>query len=141
MIIGIGVDIAEVHRYEFDDLKLERFARKVFTDAEVAHAKRYRYPAERLAGAYAAKETTRKAFGHAIPWRQVGVRHQRSGRPFIELTGRAEQLLSARGVRRMHLTITHSRSDAVAIVILEADDPAGGVMSAPLTSAGEAAAR
>jgi len=64
MIIGIGVDVAEVHRYEFDDLKLERFARKVFTEAEVAHAKRYRYPAERLAGAYAAKEATRKAFTH-----------------------------------------------------------------------------
>lgn len=140
MIIGIGVDIAEVNRYEFDELKLERFARKVFTEAEVAHAKRYRYPAERLAGAYAAKEATRKAFGHAIPWRLVGVRHHRSGRPYIELLGKAEQLLSARGVHRMHLTITHSRNDAVAIVILEADDPAGGIVSSPL-SAGEAAAR
>jgi holo-[acyl-carrier protein] synthase len=140
MIIGIGVDIAEVNRYEFDEPKLERFARKVFTEAEVAHARRYRYPAERLAGAYAAKEATRKAFGHAIPWRLVGVRHHRSGRPYIELLGKAEQLLSARGVHRMHLTITHSRNDAVAIVILEADDPAGGVVSAPLP-AGEAAAR
>jgi len=140
MIIGIGVDIAEVERYEFDDLKLERFARKVFTEAEMAHAKRYRYPAERLAGAYAAKEATRKAFGHAIPWRQVGVRHHRSGRPYIELIGKAEHLLSARGVHRIHLTITHSRRDAVAIVILEADDPAAGVISLPVQS-GEAAAR
>jgi len=140
MIIGIGVDIAEVERYEFDDLKLERFARKVFTEAEIAHAKRYRYPAERLAGAYAAKEATRKAFGHAIPWRLVGVRHHRSGRPYIELTGKAEHLLSARGVHRIHLTITHSRRDAVAIVVLEADDPAAGVISAPL-AADEAAAR
>src|SRR5579864_3287338 len=140
MIIGIGVDIAEVDRYQFDDLKLERFARKVFTEAEVAHAKRYRYPAERLAGAYAAKEATRKAFGHAIPWRSVGVRHHRGGRPYIELIGKAEQLLSARGVHRIHLTITHSRKDAVAIVILEAYDPAGGIISSPF-GAGEAAAR
>ena len=140
MIIGIGVDIAEVDRYEFDDIKMERFARKVFTEAEVAHAKRYRYPAERLAGAYAAKEATRKAFGHAIPWRLVGVRHHRGGRPYIELIGRAEQLLSARGVHRMHLTITHSRRDAVAIVILEGDDPAGGVLSSGLPGS-EAAAK
>ena len=138
MIIGIGVDIAEVDRYRFDELKLERFGRKVFTDWEMAHAKRYRYPAERLAGAYAAKEATRKAFGHAIPWRLVGVRHVRGGRPYIELLGKAEQLLSSRGVRRMHLTITHSRKDAVAIVVLEADDPAGGIMSSPF-AAGEAA--
>ena len=140
MIIGIGIDIAQVKRYQFDEITMERFARKVFTDAEMAHAKRYRYPAERLAGAYAAKEATRKAFGHAIPWRLVGVRHQRSGRPFIELLGKAEQLLSVRGVRRMHLSITHSREDAVAVVVLEADDPAGGVMAAPLP-ADEVAAR
>ncbi len=140
MIIGIGVDIAEVDRYQFDEQKMERFARKVFTEAEMAHAKRYRYPAERLAGAYAAKEATRKAFGHAIPWRLVGVRHHRSGRPYIELIGKAELLLSERGVHRIHLTITHSRKDAVAIVILEADDPADGVVSLPM-QAGEAAAR
>jgi phosphopantetheine--protein transferase-like protein len=140
MIIGIGVDIAEVDRYKFDDLKLQRFAKKVFTEAEMHHAMRYRYPAERLAGAYAAKEATRKAFGHAIPWRLVGVRHHRSGRPYIELLGKADLLLSARGVTRMHLTITHSRKDAVAIVILEGDDTADGLMSAGLP-AGEAAAR
>src|SRR5579863_3023809 len=140
MIIGIGVDIAEVNRYRFDDAKLARFAKKVFTEAEIAHAMRYRYPAERLAGAYAAKEATRKAFGHAIPWRLVGVRHHRSGRPYIELLGKAEQLLQLRGVRRMHLTITHSRRDAVAIVILEADDPAGGVLSSGLHGS-EAAAK
>jgi holo-[acyl-carrier protein] synthase len=124
MIIGIGVDIAEVDRYRFDDAKLARFAKKVFTEAEMQHAMRYRYPAERLAGAYAAKEATRKAFGHAIPWRLVGVRHHRSGRPYIELQGKAEQLLLLRGVSRMHLTITHSRKDAVAIVVLEADETA-----------------
>ena len=140
MIIGIGIDIAQVRRYEFDEITMERFARKVFTEAEMAHARRYRYPAERLAGAYAAKEATRKAFGHAIPWRLVGVRHHRTGRPFIELLGKAEQLLGARGVHRMHLSITHSRDDAVAVVVLEGDDPAGGVMAAPLP-ADEVAAR
>jgi len=139
MIIGIGVDIAEVDRYKFDEAKLQRFAIKVFTEAEMAHAKRYRYPAERLAGAYAAKEATRKAFGHAIPWRLIGVRHQRGGRPYIELLGKAEHLLTLRGVQRIHLSITHSRKDAVAIVILEADDAAGGLMSSSSFAPGEAA--
>jgi len=40
----------------------------------------------------------------------------------------------------MHLSITHSRGDAVAVVILEADDPAGGVMASPVLS-DEVAAR
>jgi holo-[acyl-carrier protein] synthase len=132
MIIGLGTDIAEVDRFRFDDAQLQKFAAKVFTEEEIAHARRHRKTMhERLAGAFAAKEATRKAFGHAIPWRQVGVRHERSGKPFVELSGRAAQLIPARGVRRMHLTISHSKQAAVATVILESDDPAGGVISLP----------
>jgi holo-[acyl-carrier protein] synthase len=127
VIIGLGTDVAEVDRFRFAPAQLEKFSTKVFTAEEIAHARKHRYPHERLAGAFAAKEATRKAFGHAIPWRHVGVRHERSGKPFIELTGRAAGLIAARGVRRMHLTISHSRQNAVATVILEADDPAAGM--------------
>jgi len=121
MIVGLGTDIAEVERFKFAPAKLRRFAQKVFTPEEMAHATRHRHSAERLAGAFAAKEATRKAFGHAIPWRLVGVRHEPSGKPYVELSGRAERLPAMRGVSRMHLTISHSRTNAVATVILEAD--------------------
>ena len=75
--------------------------------------------AERLAGFFAAKEATRKAFGHAIPWRCVGVAHERSGKPTIELRDLAEPLMRRRGVRAIHLTITHTATAAAALVILE----------------------
>ena len=127
MIIGIGIDVAEVARYAFDETKLARFAKKVFTEAEMAHALKHRHFAERLAGAFAAKEATRKAFGHAIPWRSMGVRHERSGKPYIELTGRSSTLPALRGVRGMHLSISHSKTTAVAVLILEGDDPAPAV--------------
>ena len=122
MIIGIGIDVAEVARYAFDETKLARFAKKVFTEAEMAHAMKHRHYAERLAGAFAAKEATRKAFGHAIPWRAMGVRHERSGKPYMELTGRASTLPALRGVREMHLSITHTKTTAVAVLILEGED-------------------
>lgn len=122
MIIGLGMDVAEVERFKFAPEKLKRFAAKVFTPEEIEHAMRHRHFAERLAGAFAAKEATRKAFGHAIPWRSVGVRHERSGKPYVALSGRAERLPALRGVSRMHLTISHSRHNAVATVILEADE-------------------
>ena len=77
MIVGIGIDLAEVARYRFDEAERARFARKVYTEEEMAYAMRKRHWAERLAGFYAAKEATRKAFGHAIPWRAVGVSHER----------------------------------------------------------------
>jgi holo-[acyl-carrier protein] synthase len=121
VIIGIGIDVAEVSRYAFDETKLARFAKKVFTEAEMAHALKHRHFAERLAGAFAAKEATRKAFGHAIPWRSMGVRHERSGKPYMELTGRSSTLPALCGVRGMHLSITHTKTTAVAVLILEGD--------------------
>jgi holo-[acyl-carrier protein] synthase len=118
-IIGIGMDLAEVDRYRFDDRKLEWFARKIYTEEEMAYAMRKRNWAERLAGFFAAKEATRKAFGHAIPWRFVGVSHERSGKPIIRLYGTAQALIQRRGVSAIHLTITHTESMAAAVVVLE----------------------
>ncbi|MGZ3496660.1 MAG: holo-ACP synthase [Vulcanimicrobiaceae bacterium] len=119
MIIGMGLDLAEVARYEFDDAAFEWFARKIYTEEEVAYALRKRNRAERFAGFFAAKEATRKAFGHAIPWRQIGVSHERSGKPIIRLFGQASELVERRGVTSIHLTITHTHATAAAVVILE----------------------
>jgi holo-[acyl-carrier protein] synthase len=119
MILGIGIDLAEVERYRFGPRELEWFARKVYTEEEMRYAMRKRHWAERLAGFYAAKEATRKAFGHAIPWRWIGVEHKPSGAPTIEFFGKAIELPKRRGVTSIHLTITHSAKTAAAVVILE----------------------
>ena len=120
VIVGIGLDLAEVARYAFDERSREWFARKIYTQYEMAYAMRKRNWPERLAGFFAAKEATRKAFGHAIPWRSVGVEHERSGKPGIRLFGDAERLIAGRGIARIHLTITHTQTTASAVVILEA---------------------
>jgi holo-[acyl-carrier protein] synthase len=119
MIVGIGIDLAEIARYRFDERALAWFARRVYTEEEMAYALRKRDPAQRLAGFFAAKEATRKAFGHAIPWREVGVSHDAAGKPVIRLFGAARELPAARGVTAMHLTITHQGNSAIAAVILE----------------------
>jgi holo-[acyl-carrier protein] synthase len=119
MIVGIGIDLAEVARYQFDEPTRARFARKVYTEEEMAYAMRKRLWAERLAGFFAAKEATRKAFGHAIPWNAVGVSHERSGKPIIRFYRGYQRLIEERGVSAIHLTITHTATTAAAIVILE----------------------
>jgi phosphopantetheine--protein transferase-like protein len=119
MIVGMGIDLAEVERYAFGEAERARFARKVYTEEEMAYAMRKRNWPERLAGFFAAKEATRKAFGHAIPWNAVGVSHERSGKPIIRFYRGYEKLLAQRGVREIHLTITHTATTAAAVVILE----------------------
>jgi holo-[acyl-carrier protein] synthase len=118
-IVGIGMDLAEVARYRFGQEQLAWFSRKVYTEEEMAYAMRKRNRAERLAGFFAAKEATRKAFGHAIPWRSVGVSHERSGKPIIRLFGNAAALIERRGITAIHLTITHTALIAAAVVVLE----------------------
>lgn len=121
MIVGIGTDLAEVARYRFDEAALARFARKVYTDEEMRYAMRKRNWPERLAGFFAAKEAARKAFGHAIPWRSVGVTHERSGKPALLFLGTYADLPRRREVDRMHLSITHTATMACAVVVLERD--------------------
>jgi holo-[acyl-carrier protein] synthase len=120
MIVGIGIDLAEVARYQFNEQKLAWFARKVYTEEEMRYALSKRLWAERLAGFYAAKEATRKAFGFAIPWRDVGVSHEGSGKPVLRFFGTSADLPQRFGVTRSHVTITHTASMAAAFVILEA---------------------
>ncbi len=119
MIVGVGIDTADVARYRFGAAELAWFARKVYTEHEMSYAMRKRNWHERLAGFFAAKEATRKAFGHAIPWRWVGVTHERSGKPAIELREAAGRLMVARSVRTIHLSITHTSGTAAAMVVLE----------------------
>jgi holo-[acyl-carrier protein] synthase len=119
MIVGIGIDLAEVERYRFDAARLEWFARKIYTDEEMAYALRKRNWPERLAGFFAAKEAARKAFGFGIPWRQVGVSHAPGGKPILRFHGRASDLPERARIDAIHLTITHTAATAAAVVILE----------------------
>ncbi len=119
MIVGLGLDLAEVERYHFDESALAWFRRKIYTEEEYAYAMRKRTWPERLAGFFAAKEATRKAFGHAIPWRLVGVSHEGSGKPIMRLYEQAADLIAARSISAIHLTITHTSTTAAAVVILE----------------------
>lgn len=119
MILGVGIDLAEVDRYRFDERRLEWFARRIYTPYEVEYAYRKRLPEERLAGFFAAKEAARKAFGFWIPWREAGVVHLRSGKPTLEFTGTSASLMERWGARSLHLAITHTKGNACAVVVLE----------------------
>jgi holo-[acyl-carrier protein] synthase len=124
VILGIGVDLVHVPRIRrLLERWQERFLDRVFTPEEVAYARRRRDPAEHLAARFAAKEATLKALGTGlamgIRWREMEVRRARGERPRIALSGRIAELGAARGVRTLHVSLTHDGEYAVAQVLAE----------------------
>ena len=79
-------------------------------------------PTEALAVRFAAKEATMKALGvglGSIDFHDVEVVHASTGRPFLNVQGRADALASAAGVALFHVSLTHTETTAQAIVLAE----------------------
>jgi|WP_321511540.1 holo-[acyl-carrier protein] synthase len=130
MIIGIGNDLCNIERIEQTLEKFgERFENRVFTETEIALARRRRRTAETYAKRFAAKEACAKALGTGVPrrgvhWKHLGVVNLPTGKPTLALTGGAAKRLEAMMPEGheavIHLTITDDHPWAEAQVIIEA---------------------
>lgn len=124
MIIGIGLDLVEVARIEETTRRFGRRAlARLFTPAEVARCAAARCPAESYAARFAAKEAVFKAlgtgWGRGPAWTDAEVVSGAGGRPELRLTGRLAAEAEARGIARLHLTLTHTGGMAAAVVVCE----------------------
>src|SRR5512135_1865142 len=122
MIVGVGVDIIDVQRIQaaLDHPRTgERFRVRVFTDGEIAYCLRRRHAAESFAARFAAKEAMMKALGRAYGWREIEV-VRGTGAPTLRLYGRAQERAEALGLQRVHLSLSHTATLAIAYVIAEA---------------------
>ena len=130
MIIGLGLDMADIRRIERTiDRFGDRFKQRVFTPVEIAKAERRRRSAETYAKRFAAKEACAKALGTGVPrrgvhWKHMGVVNLPTGRPTFDLTGgakaRLEEMLPEGHEANIQLTITDDYPYAQAMVIIEA---------------------
>lgn len=124
MIVGMGVDIAEVERVRAAvERRGEAFLRRVYTPAERDYCERFKNKYERYAGRFAAKEAAMKALGtgwrRGVKWTDFEVVREPGGRPSIALHGEARGIAEKLGVRHIALSITHTESEALAQVIFE----------------------
>jgi holo-[acyl-carrier protein] synthase len=124
MVLGLGTDLIETKRVqESIDRFGERFLQRVFTEGEIAYCRRKKNAGESFAARFAAKEAGAKALGTGISrgvnWKELEVRREVSGKPTLHLSGRAAELAEAMGVRRLQLSLTHSRELAMAVVVAE----------------------
>jgi holo-[acyl-carrier protein] synthase len=124
MIVGTGIDIAEVSRIRQSIERFgDRFLQRVFTDGEIRYCDSKANRFERYAARFAAKEAAMKALGtgwnHGIRWRDCEVVRMPGGRPTIAFHGKAAQFAAKLGMKNAALSITHTAEQALAQVILE----------------------
>ena len=124
MIVGMGIDVAEVERIRaVIESQKERFLHRVYTDKEIAYCEQFKNKFERYAARFAAKEAAMKALGtgwsRGVRWRDVEVVRERGGRPGLSLKGEAKKIADALGVKHIALSITHTADQAIAHVIFE----------------------
>jgi len=124
MVLGLGTDLIETRRVqESIDRFGERFVERIFTAGEIAYCTRKKNAAESFAARFAAKEAGAKALGtgisRGVSWKEFEVKREASGRPSLHLSGRAQELAEAMGVKRIQLSLTHTRDLAMAVVVAE----------------------
>ncbi|MGA9389238.1 MAG: holo-[acyl-carrier-protein] synthase [Candidatus Sulfotelmatobacter sp.] len=124
MIVGTGIDIAEVPRIRRSIERFGgRFLLRVFTAGEIEYCDSKANRAERYAARFAAKEAAMKALGtgwnHGVAWRDCEVVRLPGGRPSISFHGKAAELAAKLGIRNAALSISHTAEQAIAQVILE----------------------
>jgi holo-[acyl-carrier protein] synthase len=124
MIIGTGVDLAEVARIR---ASIERFGthftHRIYTPAEIAYVERKANRFESYAARFAAKEAGMKAIGtgwkRGVTWHDFEVANLPSGKPTLRLHGVAAQIAERLKVRQVSLSLTHTAELGMAHVILE----------------------
>jgi holo-[acyl-carrier protein] synthase len=121
MIVGLGIDVCSIERMRRAlERHGDRFFGRICTDAERADVGG-RDVATTLAGRFAVKEAFAKALDGArgVGWHEAQVRRAPSGRPILELSGKALAMAKDFGADTWHVSITHDAGVAVAVVILE----------------------
>src|SRR5688572_7617588 len=121
-VIGIGVDVVEIERFRRSLERTPTMRERLFTATELAYVAPKSDPVPSLAARFAAREAVMKSLGlglGAFGFHDVWVERAESGVPSLAFAGRAAALAADAGVRRWHLSLTHSDLVAVAYVMAE----------------------
>lgn len=125
-VVGLGIDLCEVDRIALSLTRHgNRFLERLFLPGEVRRPATSPTFAEHVAGLFAAKEAAMKALGtgmRGVAFRELAVTRAPGGPPRLVLLGRALIVGNRLGVAAAHVTITHTRQTAAAVVLLLGPD-------------------
>lgn len=124
MIIGIGTDIIEINRVEKVLKRTEKFLSRNFSEKEIEYFTMKNLKIETIAGAFSAKEAVSKALGtgfRGFALSDIEILRDELGKPFVRVSQKVEKLILEQGIEnyKFHLSISHSKENAIAYVVLE----------------------
>jgi holo-[acyl-carrier protein] synthase len=119
-ITSIGVDLVEIERIEkMIERYGEKFLKRIYTNVEISYCSK-----KKDRGSYAARFATKEAvfkatgfgLGKSMRWKDVEVVNDQKGKPEVKLYGKTAEILET---KKIHLTLSHSKDAAIAMVVLE----------------------
>lgn len=115
MIVGVGVDLCEIARFEAAEARHPGLVRRCLTPAEAATS-----PSSRAAR-FAAKEALAKALTSpgGLAWHDAEVITDEHGAPSMVMRGTVLARAQALGVTRVLLSLSHDGGHAIAMVVCE----------------------
>ncbi len=123
MIFGIGTDIIELDRVAQMIARGRPYLQTIFTEREIEYCESKARKAEHYAVRFAAKEAALKAL--SCGWRDglgfsdIEVLDDPQGKPQVFVHGKVKDLFEQNGVVQTSVSLSHSRQNAIAVIILE----------------------
>jgi holo-[acyl-carrier protein] synthase len=116
MIVGVGIDVVDIGRFEEALERTPTLRERVFTEQERER------PLASLAARFAAKEALAKALGAptGMHWLDAEVVNEASGNPQFEIRGTVLARAHDLGAKTVHVSLSHDAGIASAVVVLEA---------------------
>ena len=123
MLAGLGTDLMEVDRIAEKINKRSGFREMVFSKTEIAYCESKTNKFEHYAARFAAKEAFFKALGtgwlEGTHFNEVEITNDKSGKPALVLLGETKKTLSAWGISKILVSLSHLKTIASAVVIIE----------------------
>ena len=118
MIVGVGIDVVDIARFQDRIGRNPRLGERLFTTEELG------LRPESMAARFAAKEALAKALGAPVGlrWTDATVVRDPGGRPRLEVSGTVAARAQELGVARFHQSLSHDAGIASAVVIAEGED-------------------
>ncbi len=125
MIFGIGIDLIEVMRIKKNIAK-ENFTTTIFSKKEIEYCSQKKFSEQHYAARFAAKEAFFKAIGTGwrggLSFKEIETINDELGRPILNFYGKTKEFLKKKRLDKIHVSLTHLKAYAGAVVIIEKNE-------------------